>query len=171
MPFVKLDCAMLNSSIWPEKTQRDIFITALLMAEPHEVKEPMPQIHVDQLKETGWKVPPGWYGFVPAASLGIIHRAMVGKEEGLKALIELGEPDQSSKSKLFEGRRLVRVDGGFIALNYIEYRDRDYTGAERSRRWRERQKKKAAEEEAAAKKRAKGGTIRPEHVRNNGRGK
>lgn len=147
---------MLNSSIWPEKAQRDIFITALLMAEPFELREPAPQIMVHEIKATGWTVPPGWYGFIPAASLGIIHRAMVEREEGLRALHELGEPDQNSKSKKFEGRRLVRVDGGFIALNYIEYRERDYTAAERSKRWRERKRQKAMEDEA----KAKGGPLR-----------
>lgn len=140
MPFVKLDCAMLNSSIWWEKTQRDIFITALLMAEPFEVREPMPQIHIDSLEFTGWKVPPGWYGFLGAASIAIIHRTMVEREEGLTALIALGSPDPDSKSKAYEGRRMVRVDGGFLILNFIAYRDRDHTAAERSRRWRERQK-------------------------------
>lgn len=154
---------MLNSSLWPEKTQRDIFITALLMAEPYELKAETPQIRVDRIEETGWKVPPGWYGFVQAASAGIIHQAMVERAPGMQALIQLGEPDMESKSKKYEGRRLVRVDGGFIALNYIEYRDRDYTGAERSKRWRERQKIKAKKEEAEAKARAEGGTIRPEH--------
>lgn len=142
MPFVKLDCSMLNSSIWPEKAQRDIFITALLMAEPREFREPQVQIRVDRIEPTGWSVPAGWYGFVAAASVGIIHRAMVDREAGMKALAELGEPDAESKSKAYDGRRLVRVDGGFIALNYVDYRDRDHTAAERQKRWRERQKKK-----------------------------
>lgn len=141
MAFVKLDCSMLDSSIWCEKAQRDVFITALLMAEPFEVREPMVQFRVDRLEATGWKVPAGWYGFVRAAGSGIIHRAGVDRAEGLEALGRLGEPDPESKSKAYDGRRLVRVEGGFIALNFIEYRDRDHTGAERSRRWRERQKK------------------------------
>ncbi|HEX7600565.1 MAG TPA: hypothetical protein VF316_03125 [Polyangiaceae bacterium] len=32
----------------------------------------------------------------------------------------------------------MRVDGGFIALNFQKHRDRDYGGAERARRYRER---------------------------------
>lgn len=144
MPFVKLDCSMLESSIWGEKTQRDIFITALLMAEPYEVRTPMPQIEVLSLKKTGFKVPPGWYGFVGAASTGIIRDAMVDRSEGLEAIKQLGEPDLQSRSQIFEGRRMVRVEGGFIILNFINYRDRDYTGAERQKRWRERQKTEKA---------------------------
>lgn len=135
------------------------------MAEPYEVREPTPQILVAELRETGWVVPPGWYGFVPAAGVGIIHQAMVDRADGTVALHELGEPDASSKSKKFEGRRMVRIDGGFIILNFIDYRERDFTGAERSKRWRDRQKLK----EADAKKRANGGTIRPEHIDANGK--
>lgn len=152
---------MLNSSIWPEKTQRDLFITALLMAEPHELRESEPQLKANSLELTGWAVPPGWYGLIAAAGIGIIHRAMVDREEGMVALVQLGEPDAESKSKKFDGRRLVRINGGFIALNYFDYRDRDHTGAERSKRWRLRQKQR--EEEDRAKARADGKTIRPEH--------
>lgn len=141
MPFVKLDCSMLNSSIWGEKVQRNLFITALLMAEPFEAREPLPQIEINSLDFTGWCVPPGWYGFVRAARTGLIHRAMEEREEGLAAMVKLGEPDQESKSKSHEGRRLVRVNGGFVVLNFMEYRERDYTAAERQKRWREKQKK------------------------------
>lgn len=113
------------------------------MAEPFEAREPLPQIEINSLNFTGWSVPPGWYGFVRAASTGLIHRAMEEREEGLDAMVKLGEPDQESKSKAHEGRRLVRVNGGFVVLNFMEYRERDYTAAERQKRWREKQKKKA----------------------------
>ncbi len=139
MPFVKLDCGILNSTLWFERTQREIFLTALLMAEPFETDKYLPQIAASSLDLTGWEVPPGWYGFVPAASVGILHRAgILDAESGLAALASLGEPEAASRSKDFDGRRLVRVDGGFIILNYMKYRDRDYTTAERSKRYRER---------------------------------
>jgi hypothetical protein len=32
MPFVKLDCEILKSSLWYERLQRELFITSLLMA-------------------------------------------------------------------------------------------------------------------------------------------
>ena len=129
---------MLNSSIWPDRSAREIFITALLMAEPLELTKPIEQLEVRSLKPTGWVVPVGWYGFVPAAGIGIIHRAMVDQDAGLPALERLCLPEPESRSKRFDGRRLARVDGGFIVLNFFEYRDRDYTAAERSRRYRER---------------------------------
>jgi len=138
MPFVKLDCGILNSTLWSEKECREVFLTALLMAEPHELREPSPQIAVDSLQATGFVVPAGWYGFIPAAGVGILHRAGIDRERGMEALRRLGEPEETSRTPDFEGRRLVRVDGGYLVLNYMKYRDRDYTSAERSKRYRER---------------------------------
>jgi len=138
VPFVKLDCGILNSTLWFERECREVFLTALLMAEPFEVTHPMPQYAIHGFEETGFVVPPGWYGFVPAAGVGILDRAKVTADAGFAALEKLGSPEASSRSPEFEGRRLVRVDGGFIILNYIKYRERDYTSAERSKRYRER---------------------------------
>ena len=136
MPFVKLDCGILNSTLWFEREAREVFITALLMAEPRELLDPSPQIAIGSLDFTGWVVPAGWYGFVEAAGVGILARAQVSSDVGMLALERLGSPDVSSRSADFDGRRLVRVDGGFVVLNYMKYRERDYTGAERSRRYR-----------------------------------
>lgn len=139
LPFVKLDCGILTSTIWDDYDARMIFLTALLMAEPREFQEPVPQIHVRKLENTGWSAPPGWYGFVPAAGSGIVRRAGgMSIEDGLNALERLGAPEQESRSQEHDGRRLIRVNGGFLVLNYEKYRERDYTAAERTRRWRER---------------------------------
>jgi hypothetical protein len=140
MPFVKLDTGILNSTLWVDRDVTQIFITALLMAEPFEVQSPMEQLEVRNLKVTGFTVPPGWYGLVPAAGVGIIRRALMEQEAGYVALEKLGSAESESRSNDFDGRRLVRVDGGYIVLNYMKYRDRDYTAAERQKRWRERQK-------------------------------
>lgn len=136
MPFVKLDTRILQSTLWFERDARELFITALLMAEPRELQEVTPQLKVDSLDHTGFNVPPGWYGFIPAAGIGIIRQAAMERGPGMKALAVLGEPDIESRSKDFEGRRLVRVDGGFVVLNFIKFRDRDTTTADRSRRYR-----------------------------------
>lgn len=144
MPFVKLDCGILNSTLWIDRLAREIFITALLMAEPRELLDSEPQINIGSLGLTGWNVPPGWYGFVQAAGIGILHRARVDEGElGMAALARLSDPDPDSRSSTYDGRRLVRINGGFIILNFIAYREKDSTTAERSKRWRERQKKKA----------------------------
>lgn len=142
MPYVKLDCSILDSSIWLERNQRELFITALLMARPKEFKKTTLQLDVESTEPTGWEVPPGWYGFLEAAPQGIVHRSgLPDREAGIKALRELGDPDATSKNPEFDGRRLVRVHGGFLILNFIEYRDRDYTAAERQRRYRDNLKK------------------------------
>ena len=140
MAFVKLDTGILDSTLWIERDCREIFITALLMAEPREFNHPLPQIAIGSLDHTGFEAPPGWYGFVAAASLGIINRAGVEREAGLQALHKLGEPESESRSKEFDGRRMIRVNGGFLILNYMKYRDKDHTAAERQRRLRERKK-------------------------------
>lgn len=108
------------------------------MAEPREFTEPIRQIEVGQIKFTDFEVPPGWYGFVAAASLGIINRAGVDRESGMEALRQLGEPEVESRSTDFGGRRMIRTDGGFLILNYMKYRDKDHTAAARSRSLRER---------------------------------
>ena len=144
MAFVKLDVGILDSSLWWERAVREVFITALLMAEPYESLEPMEQLDVRNMKPTGFIVPPGWYGLVQAAGVGIISRALLDKEEGMKALEILGSVDTESRSKDFGGRRLVRVDGGYIVLNFIKYREKDHTNAERQRRFREKKKAEAA---------------------------
>lgn len=145
MSFVKLDTSMLNSTIWFDRVAREIFITALLMAEPYEVRENEPQLNVTHLGETGWCVPPGWYGFVPAAGPAIVRRATLGESAaelaaGIAALERMGSPEPESRSMEHEGRRLVRVDRGYIVLNYFKFRDRDHSTAERSKRWREKKK-------------------------------
>jgi len=143
MPFVKLDCGMLNSTIWIDREAREVFITALLMAEPFYTEIPLAQLEVRLLAETGWSVPPGDYGFIRAAGVGIVRQSGVDNAEGLDALERLGAPEQESRNPAHEGRRLVRVDGGFVVLNYDVYRERDYTAADRQKRYRERIKAKA----------------------------
>ena len=146
MAFVKLDCGILNSSVWAESVLRDVFLTALLMADPYVTDTPLPQLHARTMEPTGWDVPPGWYGFVPAAGIGIIRRALVTNlEAGMDALERLGAPEPESRSQEFEGRRLVRVDGGYVALNFDKYRERDLSSADRQRRYRLR---KAAEKQS-----------------------
>lgn len=138
MPFVKLDTGILNSTLWLERECREVFITALLMAVPVEIKEATPTIKIRTTEPDSFAVPPGWYGFVEAAAPGIIHRALVDRDLGLLALEKLATPDGESRSPEFEGRRMVRVAGGYLILNYMKYRDKDHTAADRMRRYRDR---------------------------------
>lgn len=138
MSFIKLDCGVLDSSLWPDREAREIFITALLMAVPYEVKEPTSQIKVRTIEETGFVIPPGDYGLIKAAGMGIVHRSGMPMDAGLSALERLGNEDPESRSSAWAGRRLVRINGGYLALNYDKYRQKDQTAADRSRRYRER---------------------------------
>ena len=168
MPFVKLDCGILDSTLWVDRASREAFITALLMAEPYEIDEPMEQIEVRTLSSTGWVVPPGKYGLVRAAGVGIVRRAGLEQGEGLDALERLGSPEPDSRSPDHEGRRLIRVDGGFLVLNFFKYRDRDYTAAARQKRYRDKKvtrdgnavTRNITHAEAEAEAEADGGTLR-----------
>jgi hypothetical protein len=143
MPFVKLDCGILKSTLWMDRECREVFITALLMAEPRELEEPTKQIEVRTLNYTGFVIPPGWYGFADAAGIGIVRQAVVPDDVGMAALERLGAPDPESRSQDFDGRRLIRVDGGYVVLNYMRYREHDYNAAARMRRYRQRKAQKA----------------------------
>ena len=142
MPFVKIDTRLLDSTLWADIPAERIFMAALCMATPYELTDPTPQLAVRTLDETEWIVPAGWYGFVRAAGAGIVRRAIMNEEDGFAALERLGAPEAGSGRAAFDGRRLVRVDGGYLVLNFMVYRERDYGSAERSARYRESLKKK-----------------------------
>lgn len=136
-PFVKLDCGTINSTLWLDRDARDVFLTALLLAIPDELSEPIPEIQTDTLDPTGWFVPSGAYGLVHASGPGIIAAARLDLVPGMAALKRLSQPEPNSRSRAFDGRRLVRIDGCYVVLNYMAYRDKDYTNAARQRRFRE----------------------------------
>ncbi len=115
MPFVKLDCGIIHSSLWAESSDTKIcWITLLLLADPN--------------------------GFVRAAPSAIAREAGITAEVARKAISLFCSPDNESRSPENQGKRIERVEGGFHVLNYEKYRERDYTNAERQKRWRESQK-------------------------------
>lgn len=112
MPFVKLDCKILDKSIWRESPEvKIVWITILAMADSD--------------------------GLVEAAIPGIADRAKVSLDETEKAINTFMAPDKWSSNQDHEGRRIERVKEGFRILNYQEYRDKDYTAAARVKRYRE----------------------------------
>jgi hypothetical protein len=163
MPFVKLDCRILDSTLWPDRAARDVFLTALLMAEPYELDEPAPQLAVNSLESTGWMVPPGWYGLVKAAGAGIVRRALVEPDEGLRALERLSAPEPDSRNPAHDGRRLVRIAGGYVVLNFMVFRERDYTAAERAHRYRRHKRQREARTASKATRTAVA-TLRDRHA-------
>jgi len=96
--FTKLCSCITSSSIWNEDDKtRIVWITMLAMCEPS--------------------------GLVPASVGGLAHVARVTREDCETALKILESPDTDSRSPEHEGRRIKRVDGGFLLLNYGKYRE------------------------------------------------
>lgn len=145
MPFVKLDCGLLKSTLWFDHEATRLFLTALLDAKPIELKEPTPTYDLDSTEPTDFVIPPGWYGLVESSAPGLIHDAMMPLEAGTAALKRLASPEAQSRTPTFAGRRLVRVSGGFVVLNFQAFRDKDYGAKDRARRYRERERARRAE--------------------------
>lgn len=118
MPYVKLDTAILDSTLWLENSDTcKVFMTMLAMARP--------------------------CGTVEATAPGIARRANLSISVVRAALETLEAPDPDSRTLADEGRRVKRVEGGYFITNYELYRNKDHTAAERKRR--ERAARKAAE--------------------------
>lgn len=122
MTFVKIYGTILDSSIWSEDpATRIVWITLLAMAD--EV------------------------GVVHASDDGIARRANVPDELCARALETLQAPDPKSKSKAHRGRRIKRIDGGWLILNYKVYRESrtptQVKEADRKREWRKGKKDNA----------------------------
>jgi hypothetical protein len=143
--FVKVDCGIVESSLYlrSRRDQRSLFLTALFKARPFELRAPSPALAIRSLDPhpSGFVVPPGWYGFVRVSPAKLLEiDGIDDADSGAPALEALADRDDDSRSREHDGRRLVRVDGGFVVLNYFVYRDRDYTAAERMRALRQRRK-------------------------------
>ena len=97
MPFVKLDTGILDSSIWKYCSDtRIVWITLLAMCEQD--------------------------GMIRAAIPAIARRACVSEDEAAKAIEIFLSPDSDSRCTDVEGRRLTKVDGGYMVVNYLRYR-------------------------------------------------
>lgn len=97
--YTKLFGSILASTIWraDDKT-RLVWITLLAMADRHGVAE----------------------GSVP----GVADFARVSVEDCERALAVLQAPDKHSRSEDHEGRRILKVDGGWLILNHAKYREK-----------------------------------------------
>jgi hypothetical protein len=122
MPFVKLDCGVLDSSLWAEPSDVvKVFLTMLAMCDAE--------------------------GLCPATAPGIAGRANLPLTKVRRILTKLEAPDADDRSGVAEGRRIQRVPGGYLITNYLAYRDKDYGAAERARRYRERKRQAVTRDE------------------------
>jgi hypothetical protein len=86
-------------------------------------------------------------GVVQASVPGLAKRANVSIEECESALQSFLSPDRYSRTKDNEGRRIKEVDGGWLLLNYVKYRelmsadDVREKAAIRQQEWRQRHPK------------------------------
>jgi hypothetical protein len=97
MGFAKLDHGIIHSSIWSEDyATRILWVTMLAMKD-----------------ETG---------FVGTARSGLIRAANISPEEFDKAINCLESPDDESRTESYEGRRVEKIEGGWIILNHDKYR-------------------------------------------------
>jgi len=96
--FTKLFSGIVYSTIWQEPLHvRVVWVTMLALADRE--------------------------GNVAASLPGLAKASGVTMEQCAEALEVLKSPDQYSRSKEFEGRRTVEIDGGWKLLNYLKYRE------------------------------------------------
>lgn len=120
MGFVKIDSGILDSSLWSESAiTRVVFITFTTKCNRD--------------------------GFVSSSYSGMLRAANVPKEDFDKAIKILESPDADSKDPANEGRRIQKVDGGWMVLNYTKYREYDYSDSPDAIRMREKRAKERDE--------------------------
>lgn len=121
--YTKLFSDILTSSVWQTSMPTRIVWIAMLALKDKE-------------------------GYVAASLPGLAHAARVSFKECEEAIKELSAPDQYSRTKDFDGRRIEQIEGGWYVLNHDLYRDRLSTDSkatatrERVRRFRANQKKR-----------------------------
>jgi hypothetical protein len=97
--YTKLFSSIVTSTIWREtKEVKIVWITMLALA--------------DQ------------YGVVEASIPGLADAARVSIDECKEAIKHLEGPDEYSRSKDFDGRRIEAIDGGWKLLNHAKYREK-----------------------------------------------
>ena len=102
IPFTNVYRSMLTSSIWTTPHPhlhmiRCVWMTLMLMADRR--------------------------GYVHSSVPGLAAAALVSIEEAEEALELFRGPDKYSRTKSFEGRRIMNVEGGWLLLNYEAHRD------------------------------------------------
>jgi hypothetical protein len=95
--YTKLFGTIVTSTVWQEDAEtKVIWITLLALVDKN--------------------------GVVEATIPGIAHIAKVSIEKVEQAMNKFLSPDHYSRSSEFEGRRIEKVDGGYLILNYSKYR-------------------------------------------------
>jgi len=105
--FTKLWSDITDSSIWNEDDKtRIVWITMLARMGPDYV--------------------------VRASVGGLAHLARVTREDCVKSLHILSEPDPDSRTSDFEGRRIEKIEGGFFIINGKKWREQQTAESRRA---------------------------------------
>ena len=118
--YAKVYGSILKSSIWDEPLPtRVLWITMLVLADEH--------------------------GYVKGVERGLARAANLTAEEVRAGLETLLEPDLESQSQEWGGRRIEKVEGGWLVLNYAKYREyrtrSQVLAAGRAQRHREKERR------------------------------
>lgn len=117
--FTKLFNSIITSSIWSEDNNtRIMWITMLASADAT--------------------------GYVTGSIPGMAAVARMSLEDAEQSIKALCKPDPYSRSKEYEGRRLLECEGGWLITNYVKYRQK-----------RDPEKRKEQNRDAKRKQRAK----------------
>jgi hypothetical protein len=96
--FTKLFGTILTSSIWSEDDKtRIMWITLLACADAD--------------------------GYCAGSVVGFAVMARMKLEDAQQAMARLESPDPHSRTTDHEGRRMLKVDGGWLLVNYTKYRE------------------------------------------------
>lgn len=108
MAYTKLDSGITESTIWhaPDTTLR-VWIAMLARADQH--------------------------GYVGASMPGLAALSRVSLEACIAAVALLEAPDEWSRTKDHEGRRIAPADGGWLLLNHAKYRAKQNADDRRER--------------------------------------
>jgi len=102
MGFAKLDECIVDSSIWAEPPEtRVVWITLLAKSDAN--------------------------GFVACSLSGLQRASNVSMEATKQAVAILESPDPDSRTPEHEGRRIEKVEGGWLILNYRAYRAKEHS--------------------------------------------
>lgn len=108
MAYTKLDGGITESTIWQAPdTTRLVWITMLALADQN--------------------------GYVGASMPGLASRARVSLDACIAAIATLEAPDEWSRTKANDGRRVAAAEGGWVLLNHALYRARQSAEDRRER--------------------------------------
>lgn len=121
--FAKLDSGIVDSTIWMK---------------PHDAL----RVWIALLAKSDS------YGIVRIASPALAHQCFVTPERLDEIMADFCAPDRDSRSPDHDGCRLQRIDGGWLIVNYLKYRDmmqrKAASHAERQAKYREKVKMRDA---------------------------